>query len=168
MIGVIGDRIHTFCEIATLPTILKKNFRVEHFGVDLRGESGSPCAPLGPFFLRLRGGEALRAARAPGKLALSRWSGPAARCTSTSWRWLRRAGKSCVHGAPRSGSRRLEAEWLGRFDWWQAGGLDLDSQRCWRPCGRVVVELGHGAVQAVQRDGWQQQQRGSGGGGGEE
>ena len=31
-----------------------------------------------------------------------------------------------------------------------------------------VVELGHGAVQAVQRDGWQQQQRGSGGGGGEE
>ena len=28
-----------------------------------------------------------------------------------------------------------------------------------------VVELGHGAVQAVQRDGWQQQQRGSGGGG---
>ena len=48
MIGVIGDRIHTFCEIATLPT--KKNFRVEHFGVDLRGESGSPCAPLGPFF----------------------------------------------------------------------------------------------------------------------
>ena len=31
-----------------------------------------------------------------------------------------------------------------------------------------VVELGHGAVQAVQRDGWQQQQRCSGGGGGEE
>ena len=31
-----------------------------------------------------------------------------------------------------------------------------------------VVELGHGAVQAVQRDGWQQQQGGSGGGGGEE
>ena len=32
-----------------------------------------------------------------------------------------------------------------------------------------VVELGHGAVQAVQRDGWQQQQqRGSGVGGGEE
>ena len=31
-----------------------------------------------------------------------------------------------------------------------------------------VFELGHGAVQAVQRDGWQQQQRGSGGGGGEE
>ena len=31
-----------------------------------------------------------------------------------------------------------------------------------------VVELGHGAVQAVQRDGWQQQQRRSGGGGGEE
>ena len=31
-----------------------------------------------------------------------------------------------------------------------------------------AVELGHGAVQAVQRDGWQQQQRGSGGGGGEE
>ena len=31
-----------------------------------------------------------------------------------------------------------------------------------------VVELGHGAVQAVQRDGWQQQQRGSGRGGGEE
>jgi hypothetical protein len=31
-----------------------------------------------------------------------------------------------------------------------------------------VVELGHGAVQAVQRDGWQQQQRDSGGGGGEE
>ena len=30
-----------------------------------------------------------------------------------------------------------------------------------------VVELGHGAVQAVQRDGWQQQRR-SGGGGGEE
>ena len=31
-----------------------------------------------------------------------------------------------------------------------------------------VVELGHGAVQAVQRDGWQQQQRRSGGGGSEE
>ena len=31
-----------------------------------------------------------------------------------------------------------------------------------------AVELGHGAVQAVQRDGWQQQQRRSGGGGGEE
>ena len=32
-----------------------------------------------------------------------------------------------------------------------------------------VVELGHGAVQAVQHGGWQQQQqRGSGGGGGEE
>ena len=32
-----------------------------------------------------------------------------------------------------------------------------------------VVGLGHGAVQAVQRDGWQQQQqRGSGVGGGEE
>ena len=31
-----------------------------------------------------------------------------------------------------------------------------------------VVELGHGAVQAVQRDGWQRQQRGSGGGGGEQ
>ena len=31
-----------------------------------------------------------------------------------------------------------------------------------------VVELGHGAVQVVQRDGWQQQQRRSGGGGGEE
>ena len=30
------------------------------------------------------------------------------------------------------------------------------------------VELGHGAVQAVQHGGWQQQQRGSGGGGGEE
>ena len=31
-----------------------------------------------------------------------------------------------------------------------------------------VVELCHGAVQVVQRDGWQQQQRRSGGGGGEE
>ena len=31
-----------------------------------------------------------------------------------------------------------------------------------------IVELGHGAVQAVQHGGWQQQQRGSGGGGGEE
>ena len=31
-----------------------------------------------------------------------------------------------------------------------------------------VVELGHGAVQAVQHGGWQQQQHGSGGGGGEE
>ena len=31
-----------------------------------------------------------------------------------------------------------------------------------------VIELGHGAVQAVQHGGWQQQQRGSGGGGGEE
>ena len=31
-----------------------------------------------------------------------------------------------------------------------------------------VIELGHGAVQAVQRDGWQQQQRRSGGGGSEE
>ena len=31
-----------------------------------------------------------------------------------------------------------------------------------------VVKLGHGAVQAVQRDGWQQQQHSSGGGGGEE
>ena len=31
-----------------------------------------------------------------------------------------------------------------------------------------VVELGHGAVQAVQHDGWLQQQRGSGGCGGDE
>ena len=31
-----------------------------------------------------------------------------------------------------------------------------------------VVELGHGAVQAVQRDGWQQQQRRSARGGSEE
>ena len=94
------------------------------------------------FFLRapLRGGEALRAARAPGKLARSWWSGPAA-CTPTGWRWLWRAGKSCVHGAPRSGSRRLEAERLGRFDRWGAGVLDLDSQRCWRPCGRASSSL---------------------------
>ena len=27
-----------------------KGFPVEHFGVDLRGESGSPRAPPGPFF----------------------------------------------------------------------------------------------------------------------
>ena len=33
---------------------------------------------------------------------------------------------------------------------------------------QVVVELGDGAVQAVQHDGWQQQQRSSGGGDGEE
>ena len=46
MIGVIGDRIHTFCEIA----YKKGFFPVEHFGVDLRGESASPRAPSGPFF----------------------------------------------------------------------------------------------------------------------
>ena len=114
MIHVIRDRIHTFREIA-----YKKVFPVEHFGVDLRGESGSPRAPPGPFLFRapLRGGEAFRAARTPGKLALGPqlvvW--PAA-CTPTGWRWLRRVGRSCVCGAPRSGSRRLEAEWLGRFD----------------------------------------------------
>ena len=120
-------------------------------------------------FLRapLRGGEALRAARAPGKLARSWWSGPAA-CTPTGWRWLWGAGKSCVPGAPRSGSRRLEAERLGRFDRWGAGVLDLDSQRCWRPCGRASSSLVTARCRAVQRDGWQQQQRGSGGGGGEE
>ena len=101
-----------------------------------------PVPHQAQFFLRapLRGGEALRAARAPGKLALSWWSGPAA-CTPTGWRWLWRAGKSCVHGAPRSGSRRLEAERLGRFDRWGAGVLDLDSQRCWRPCGRASSSL---------------------------
>ena len=81
---------------------------------------------------------------------------------------LRRAGKSCVHGAPRSGSRRLEAERLGRLDWWQAGVLDLDSRRCWRPRGRASSSLVTARCRAVQRDGWQQQQRGSGGGGGEE
>ena len=122
------------------------------------------------FFLRapLRGGQALRAARAPGKLARSWWSGPAA-CTPTGWRWLRRAGKSCVHGTPRCGNRRLEAERLRRLDWWQAGVLDLDSQRCRRPRGRASSSLVTARCRAVQRDhGWQQQQRGSGGGGGEE
>ena len=101
-----------------------------------------PVPHQAQFFLRapLRGGEALRAARAPGKLARSWWSGPAA-CTPTGWRWLWRAGKSCVHGAPRSGSRRLEAEWLGRCDRWGVGVLDLDSQRCWRPCGRASSSL---------------------------
>ena len=101
-----------------------------------------PVPHQAQIFLRapLRGGEALRAARAPGKLARSWWSGPAA-CTPTGWRWLWRAGKSCVPGAPRSGSRRLEAEWLGRFDRWGAGVLDLDSQRCWRPCGRASSSL---------------------------
>ena len=128
-----------------------------------------PVPHQAQFFLRapLRGGEALRAARAPGKLARSWWSGPAA-CTPTGWRWLWRAGKSCVHGAPRSGSRRLEAEWLGRCDRWGAGVVDLDSQRCWRPCGRASSSLVTARCRAVQRDGWQQQQRGSGGGGGEE
>ena len=127
-----------------------------------------PVPHQAQFFLRapLRGGEALRAARAPGKLARS-WSGPAA-CTPTGWRWLRRAGKSCVRGAPRSGSRRLEAERLGRFDRWGPGVVDLDSQRCWRPCGRASWSLVTARCRAVQRDGWQQQQRGSGGGGGEE
>ena len=129
-----------------------------------------PVPHQAQFFLRapLRGEEALRAARAPGKLARSWWSGPAA-CTPTGWRWLWRAGKSCVHGAPRSGSRRLEAERLGRLDWWGAGVLDLDSRRCWRPCGRASSSLVTARCRAVQRDhGWQQQQRGSGGGGGEE
>ena len=128
-----------------------------------------PVPHQAQIFLRapLRGGEALRAARAPGKLARSWWSGPAA-CTPTEWRWLWRAGKSCVHWAPRSGSRRLEAERLGRFDRWGAGVLDLDSQRCWRPCGRASSSLVTARCRAVQRDGWQQQQRGSGGGGGEE
>ena len=65
---------------------------------------------------------------------------PAA-CTPTGWRWLRRAGKSCVHGTPRCGSRRLEAERLRRLDWWQAGVLDLDSQRCRRPRGRASSSL---------------------------
>ena len=101
-----------------------------------------PVPHQAQFFLRapLRGGEALRAARAPGKSARSWWSGPAA-CTPTGWRWLWRAGKSCVHGAPRSGSRRLEAELLGRCDMWGAGVVDLDSQRCWRPCGRASSSL---------------------------
>ena len=73
-----------------------------------------------------------------------------------------------MHGTPRSGSRRLETEWLGRFDWSQAGVLDLDSRRCRRPCGRASSSLVTARCRAVQRDGWQQQQRGSGGGGGEE
>ena len=127
-----------------------------------------PMPHQAQIFLRapLRGGEALRAGHAPGKLARSWWSGPAA-CTPTEWRWLWRAGKSCVHGAPRSGSRRLEAERLGRFDRWGAGVLDLDSRRCWRPCGRASSSLVTARCRAVKRDGWQQQQRGSGGGGGE-
>ena len=101
-----------------------------------------PVPHQAQFFLRapLRGGQALRAARAPGKLARSWWSGPAA-CTPTGWRWLRRAGKSCVHGTPRCGNRRLEAERLRRLDWWQAGVLDLDSQRCRRPRGRASSSL---------------------------
>ena len=32
------------------PTASVKVFPVEHFGVDLRGESASPCAPSGPVF----------------------------------------------------------------------------------------------------------------------
>ena len=73
-----------------------------------------------------------------------------------------------MHGIPRCGSRRLEAEWLGRLDWWQAGVLDLDLRQCRRRCGRAPSSLVTARCRAVQRDGWQQQQRGSGGGGGEE
>ena len=69
MIRVIRDRIHTFREIA----VYKKGFfPVEHFGVDLRGESGSPCAPSGPFF---SSGAAARRASAP-RRARARKVGP--------------------------------------------------------------------------------------------
>ena len=127
-----------------------------------------PVPHQAQIFLRapLRGGETLRAARAR-KVGPQLVVWPAA-CTPTGWRWLRRAGKSCVHGTPRCGNRRLEAERLRRLDWWQAGVLDLDSQRCRRPRGRASSSLVTARCRAVQRDGWQQQQRGSGGGGGEE
>jgi len=115
---------------------------MEHFGVDLRGESGSPCVPWVP---KLSSGAAARRRDAP-RRARARKVGPQlvvwpAACTPTGWRWLRRAGKSCVHGTPRCGSRHLEAERLRRLDWWQAGVLDLDSQRCRRPRGRASSSL---------------------------
>ena len=135
-----------------------------------------PVPHQAQFFLRapLRGGEALRAARAPGKLARSWWSGPAA-CTPTptEWRWLWRAGKSCVHGAPRSGSmsgsRRLEAERLGRFDRWGrtcwtwtrggAGGRVAGRRRDWsrRGAGRCSVTAGSTAARL-----WWWRRRGAG------
>ena len=124
---MIQDRIHT--RFARLPT--KKS----PYGFRTLWCQPS-CAPWGPMF---SSGAAARRRGAPRRARA--WKvGPQlvvwpAACTPTGWRWLRRAGKSYVHGTPRCGSRCLEAEWLGPFDWWQAGMLGLDSQRCWRLCG---------------------------------
>ena len=114
------------------------------------------------FFLRapLRGGEALRAARAPGKLARSWWSGPAA-CAPTGWRWLRRAGKSCVRGlreaavgilrpsgsAGSTDSRRACWTWTCGG----AGGLVAGRRRAWsrRGAGRFSVTAGSSSSTAV-------------------
>ena len=120
-------------------------------------------------FLRapLCGGEALRAARAPGKLALSWWSDQQRERPPAGAGSGERARAACVGlreaavGALRpsgpagsTGSRRACWTWT--------------CSRCWRPRGRAPSSLVTARCKAVQRDGWQQQQRGSGGGGGEE
>ena len=99
-----------------------------------------PVPHQAQFFLRapLRGGEALRAARAPGKLARSWWSGQQRARPPAGAGSGERVRAACLG---LRGSRRLEAEWLGRFDRWGAGVVDLDSQRCWRPCGRASSSL---------------------------
>ena len=126
----------------------KKVFPVEHFGVDLRGESGSPCAPPGPIFssgAAARRGGAPRGARArkfgpqlvvwassvhAHRLALALASGQELRAWGSAKRqsvpWGRTARPVGQVGGGRGGpglAAVLEAVWQG------------------------VVELGHGAVQ---------------------
>ena len=121
-----------------------------------------PVPHQAQFFLRapLRGGEALRAARAPGKLALSWWSGPAA-CTPTAGAGSgERARAACVGlreaavGALRpngsagsTGSRRACWTWTRGG----AGGRVAGRRRAWsrRGAGRCSVTAGSSSSAAV-------------------
>ena len=141
---------------------LQKVFPVEHFGVDFRGESGSPCAPSGPFFLRapLRGGEALRAARAPGKLALSWWSDqqrerpPAGAGSGERARAACMGFRDVVVGALRpSGSAGSTGGRRACWTWTcgSAGGRVAGRRRAWsrRGAGRCSVTAGSSSSAAV-------------------
>ena len=96
---------------------MPKSFPVEHFGVDLRGESGSPRAPSGPF---LSSGAAVRRGDAPRRAPPESWPSVGGLASGVHAHRLALAQASGqelrARGSAKRHSRRLEAEWLGRFD----------------------------------------------------
>ena len=94
------------------------------------------------FFLRapLRGGEALHAARAPGKLALSWWSDQQRERPPAGAGSGERARAVCM-GLREAAVGALRPSGSAGSTGGGAGVVDLDSQRCWRPCGRASSSL---------------------------